>query len=212
MKMLKPLNSFVYIKNNPKKIIPQVFAVSLGVFLIYFICIIGGGLKYELNNDVIVPYEKMSTVTIRYPEKDNDELYNYFSKNNNVQKIMYSSGIENIPAKLVINSNETYCPYLNEDNIKYMMNMYNFKLQSGRIPQNNNEVLFNESFCKSRNLNVGDYYGTDVNSKDSLDGKYKIAGTFKGDIIMSFVYDSKSIDEIKNNPYSIDKTKIILIT
>lgn len=203
MKMMKPLNTLVYIKNNPKKIIPQMFAVALGIFLVYFICIIGGGTKYELNNNVAAPYEKMSEIYVLYPKTDNDQLYNYFSKNSNVEKILYSSGTTNITAKMIVEECGTYCPYLNETNIKYMMNMYNLKLSQGRLPQNKNEILFNENYAKGRNLKVGDYYGTDVNEKDDLNGKYKLVGEYKGDIVMSFLYSSESPAEMKEHGYGL---------
>ena len=203
MKMMKPLNTLVYIKNNPKKIIPQMFAVALGIFLVYFISIIGGGIKYELNNNVAVPYEKMSEVYVLYPETNNDQLYNYFSQNSNVEKILYSSGTTNITAKMIVAQSGTYCPYLNETNIEYMMNMYNLKLSQGRLPQNKNEILFNENYAKGRNLKVGDYYGTDVNEKDNLNGKYKLVGEFKGDIVMSFLYGSESPAEMKEHDYGL---------
>lgn len=203
MKMMKPLSTLVYIKNNPKKIIPQILAVALGTFLVYFISMIGGELKYELNYCIAVPYEKMSEVYIRYPDKDNNDFYNYFSKNSNVEKIIYSSDTRNITTKMIINSCGSYVPYLKEDNIKYMMNMYNLKLSQGRLPKSKGEILFSEYYAKSRNLKVGDYYGTDVNSNDSLNGKYKLVGTFKGNIIMSFIYDNESIDEMKKHEYGL---------
>lgn len=203
MKRLKPLNTLVYIKNNPKKIFPQIFAVALGVFLVYFISMLGGGLKYQLYNCIVAPYEKMSDVWVRNPQKDNNEFYNYFSKNNNVEKIMYCYNQKNITAKMLISSCGSYCFYLNGDNIKYIMDMNNSKLSAGRLPQSDNEVILNEDYVKGKKLKLGDYYGTDVNDKDDLNGKYKLVGTTKGDITLSFVYDGKSESEISKYEHGI---------
>lgn len=201
--MMKPLNTLVYIRNNPKKVIPQILAVSLGVFLIYFMCIIGGGLRYELNSNIVLPFEKVSEFTVRHPDKDNDDAYNYFSKDSNVEKIMYSSQMRNISAKMLISSCGTSCIFLNENDIEYMMNMYGFKLVDGKLPSSKDEVIFNEDYIKSHGIKVGGYYGTDVNDKDELEGRYKVVGSFKGDMIMSFVCDNDDVDSIKKNGYCL---------
>jgi ABC-type antimicrobial peptide transport system permease subunit len=202
MFQLKPLNMFLYIKNNMKKFIPQIFVASLGVFLVYFLCILGGGVKSGITSNVISPYEKLSVVHIDNPKIDNGQTYKELSEDSNIDRVIYSSSVTNILTKLLVDTCGTPVFYTETEDTKYLMDKLNFKLIQGKIPDSKNELLINENFAKSFNLKIGDFYGTSENEKQRLNGKYTVVGIYSGKSIITFGFLG-NIEEIKQYRHSL---------
>lgn len=200
MHEVRPLNIFLYVKNNIKKFIPQILTVMLGVFLVYFVCILGGGIKFGIKDNDILPLEKLSLVRIKDAKLEGGKFQKEMSRDKTVENIIYSADIKQIQAKLIVQSTPTFVFYTGAKDTKYIMDKFNFKLKQGKIPENKNELLINSNFAKSNNLKLGESYGTDINENHSLNGTYKIIGIYSGNCIITFCYKD-SVENIKNSPY-----------
>lgn len=202
MHQVKPLNIFLYVKNNIKKFIPQILAVMLGVFLVFFVCILGGGIKFGIKDNDMLPLEKLSLVWIKDAKLEGGKFQKEMSKDKNVENIIYSADFNQIQTKLIVQSTATFVFYTEAKGTKYIMDTLDFKLKQGKIPENKNELLINSNFAKSNNLKLGESYGTDVNENHSLNGTYKIIGIYSGKCTITFCYKD-SVENIKNSPYHV---------
>lgn len=197
MQQVRPLNIFLYVKNNIKKFIPQILAVMLGVFLVYFVCILGGGIKFGIKDNIVTPLEKLSLVWITDTKVEQGKFYKEMSQDKDVEKIIFTEDVRQIQTKLIAQSAGTFVFYPEAVDIKFIMDKLNFKLVQGKIPENNNELCINSNFAKSNNLNLGDSYGSDVDEKHQLNGIYKIVGIYSGKFTVTFC--SRDFAEVKKN-------------
>jgi putative ABC transport system permease protein len=195
MNPLKPLSELNYIRNNIRKLFPQIITVMLGVFLVYFVCIIGGGIKFPLD-DINKPYEKLSIIHLPNEKSSSEKIYNELNSNKDVEKVIYGNAGYRTQVKMIIESCGSPVFFTDTEDMKYLMNKYNFKLKEGKIPSASNEILVNDNYAKSYNVKLGDDFGSEVSESQYLDGKYKIVGIYQGDFIMLFGY--KSLENIKN--------------
>lgn len=186
MHEVKPLNIFLYVKNNIKKFIPQIFTVMLGVFLVYFVCILGGGIKFGIKDNIIGPFEKLSLVWIDDIKLEGGNFYKDMTEDTDVERLIPIENFRQIQIKLIAQSTGTFVFYPEAKDIKFIMDKFNFKLIEGKIPENNNELCINSNFAKSNNLKLGDSYGSDVDEKHQLNGLYKIAGIYSGKFSVTF--------------------------
>ncbi|MBZ9685595.1 ABC transporter permease [Clostridium estertheticum] len=184
-------------KNNIKKFIPQILAVMLGVFLVYFVCILGGGIKFGIKDNIVTPLEKLSLVWITDTKVEQGKFYKEMSQDKDVEKIIFTEDVRQIQTKLIAQSAGTFVFYPEAVDIKFIMDKLNFKLVQGKIPENNNELCINSNFAKSNNLNLGDSYGSDVDEKHQLNGIYKIVGIYSGKFTVTFC--SRDFAEVKKN-------------
>lgn len=197
---LKSLSIFLYLKGNLKKFIPQILVVALGVFLMYFVCINGGGMEAQMKNNVLEPYKKLSFIRMN-PSAVNEQKYITKLKNNkDIDRIIYSKRDLNIRADMLISSNGSPGLFISESDIRYLMKKFDFKLVKGRIPEEDNELLVNSNYAKSRKLKVGSRM--DENTDKSLTGVYKVAGIYDGKSIIAFGH-IKNVSEVKNNENTI---------
>lgn len=197
MHQVRPLNTFLYVKKNIKKFIPQILAVMLGVFLVFFVCILGGGIKFGIKDNSVLPFEKLSLVWINDTKLEGGKFYKEMSQDKDVEKLIYTEGFRLIQTKLIAQSTSTFVFYPEAKDIKLIMDKFDFKLREGKIPENNNELCINSDFAKINNLKLGDSYGSDVYEKHQLNGVYKIAGIYSGKFTVTFC--SSDIAEIKKN-------------
>lgn len=197
---LKSLSIFLYLRGNFKKFIPQILVVALGVFLMYFVCINGGGMETQMKNNVLEPYKKLSFIRIN-PSAVNEQKYiNRLKSNKDIDRIIYSKQALNIRADMLISNTGSPGIFISESDIRYLMKKFHFKLVNGRIPQEDNELLVNSNYAKSRKLKVGSRM--DENTDKSLTGVYKVAGIYDGENIIAFGHIKDAAD-VKNNENTI---------
>lgn len=197
---LKSLSIFLYLRGNFKKFIPQILVVALGVFLMYFVCINGGGMETQMKNNVLEPYKKLSFIRMN-PAAVNEQKYiNKLKNNKNIDRIIYSKRDLNIRADMLISSNGSPGLFISESDIRYLMKKFHFKLINGRIPEDDNELLVSSNYAKSRKLKVGSR--VDENTDKSFTGIYKVAGIYEGKSIIAFGH-IKNASDLKNNENTI---------
>lgn|GEM_PF-6189072 len=197
---LKSLSIFLYLRGNFKKFIPQILVVALGVFLMYFVCINGGGMETQMKNNVLEPYKKLSFIRMNPSAVNEQEYINKLKDNKDVDRIIYSKRDLNIRADMLISSNGSPGLFISEDDTRYLMKKFDFKLVSGRIPQENNELLISSNYAKSRKIKVGSCI--DENTDKSFIGIYKVAGIYDGKSVIAFGH-IKNASEVKNNENTI---------
>lgn len=197
---LKSLSVFLYLKGNPKKFIPQILVVALGVFLMYFICIIGGGIENQMKDNILSPYEKLSYVNID-PASVNEQKYiDKLKVNKDIDRIIYSDRVRNLRMKMLISDCGSPGFFVSEGDTSYLMKKFGFKLEEGRIPRDSNEILVNSEYAKSRSLKIGSYL--DENVDKGITGKYKIVGLYLGKNIIAFGH-IKNLQSVKSTVNSI---------
>ncbi|WP_234117974.1 ABC transporter permease [Clostridium hydrogenum] len=197
---VKSLSVFLYLKCNLKKFIPQILVVSLGVFLMYFICIIGGGIESQMQDNVLKPYEKLSYITIN-PAKENEQSYiDKLKTNKDIDRIIYSKRAMNITADVLIAACGSPAFFTSERDTEYLMKKMNFKLASGRIPREDNEILISNNYAKSKKLKLGSYLGEKVDK--NLTESYKVVGIYNGKNIIAFGH-IKSYESVMKDVNSI---------
>lgn len=197
---LKSLSIFLYLRGNFKKFIPQILVVALGVFLMYFVCINGGGMETQMKNNVLEPYKKFSFIKMD-PSVVNEEKYiNKLKNNKDIDRIIYSKRDLNIRADMLISNTGSPGVFISESDIRYLIKKFDFKLVNGRIPEKDNEVLINSDYAKSRKLQVGSCM--DENMDKALTGVYKVAGIYEGKSIIAFGHIKNAVD-VKNNQNTI---------
>lgn len=197
---LRSLSIFLYLKGNFKKFIPQILVVALGVFLMYFVCINGGGMEDEMKNNVLETYKKLSFIKMNPSEVNEQSYINKLKNNKDIDRVIYSKRDLNIRADMLISNTGSPGVFISESDIRYLMKKFDFKLVNGRIPQADNEFLVNSKYAKSRKLKVGSCM--DENTDKSLTGVYKVAGIYDGNSIIAFGYMRNS-SEVKNNENTI---------
>lgn len=194
---LKPLSVFLFIKSNLKKFLPQIFAVALGVFLVYFVCVIGGAIKYSIIDNNELPFKKLSIMYLHHNDADRDRYYKELKANPNVAKVIHTYAVDSILAEILVSEVGSMVFITSPEDTKYLMKTLHFNLVEGKIPNQKNELLINSYYAKNKNLKVGDYWGSDVSSKCDLIGKFKVVGICSGRIISAFEYggDIKNLDD-----------------
>lgn len=197
---LKSLSIFLYLRGNFKKFIPQILVVALGIFLMYFVCINGGGIETQMKNNVLEPYEKLSFIRMN-PSTVNEQKYiNKLKNNKDIDRIIYSKRDLNIRADMLISSNGSPGFFISESDIRYLMKKFDFKLVNGRIPERDNELLVSSNYAKSRKLKVGSR--VDESTDKSFTGIYKVAGIYDGKSIIAFGH-IKNTSDVKSNENAI---------
>lgn len=197
---LKSLSIFLYLRGNFKKFIPQILVVALGVFLMYFVCINGGGMEDQMKNNVLETYKKLSFIKMNPSAVNEQEYINKLKNNKDIDKVIYSKQNLNIRADMLISNTGSPGFFISESDIKYLMKKFDFKLVNGRIPQADNELLVNSNYAKSRELKVGSCI--DENTDKSLTGVYKVVGIYEGKNIIAFGHIKNTAD-VKNNENTI---------
>ena len=186
MPEVRPLNIFLYVEKNIKKFIPQILAVMLGVFLVFFVCVLGGGIKFGIKDNIVAPLEKFSLVWISDTNLEGGKFHKEISSNTEVERLIPIEDFRQIQTKLIAQSTGTFVFYPDAKDIKYIMDKLDFKLMEGKIPESKNELCINSDFAKSNNLKLGDSYGSDVDEKHQLNGLYKITGIYSGKFTVTF--------------------------
>lgn len=199
MHQVRPLNIFLYVKKNIKKFIPQILAVMLGVFLVFFVCILGGGIKFGIRDNTVAPFEKVSLVWISDTKLEGGKFYKEISGDTDVERLIPIEDFRQIQTKLIAQSTGTFVFYPDSKDIKLIMDKLDFKLIEGKIPESKNELCINSNFAKSNNLKLGDSYGSDIDDKHQLNGIYKIVGIYSGKFTITFC-PRDSAENLENNP------------
>lgn len=190
---MKPLSSFVYIKGNPRKVLPSFICTIISVFLIYLF----GLLLYGSVNDFYKLYvNDVSKGTFIYSNNINkpidDKIADEIKNDSNVSDTMPFLGMNNsFGYKAVFGGVTTQSVNLFSEDVPKFLNIMNAKLVSGTMPENNaDEMLLPIELAKQYKLKAGDYINIDTNPDIHVDKTYKLVGITSGDIWVPIVCDT----------------------
>ena len=183
---MKPLSAWNYYKNNKKKVLPIMISIAIGIFLLYFMYIIGNSVISTAEAGAL---EALEHYTLFYSSEEkgiDEESLNNIRQNENVEKIIQ---VKTANTYITFMGGSTYVPILfaGDSNIDELFNNMNLKLKEGRMAKEDKEIVIHWRIAANKGLKVGDNIGSDVNDKEPLTGKYTVVGTFDGDSQLGFV-------------------------
>ena len=186
-----------YFRNNKKKALLIIISVSLAVSCIIFI-----GSLFRNVNDTAAQLRGIyqnSIDVIRNSEENIDQ--NILKEDKHVEDIVKMK-INYLYLNTLLGTDlQSNVYYMDEQDIKLILEKENYIITSGKIPDNSNEILLSEEMSRYYNLKVGDTLnGESINYVYKLGSSYKISGLVKGGYV-SFIPISKNNLVDKNNLY-----------
>jgi hypothetical protein len=140
---MKPLNLIFSIKSNIKRYLNQMSAIILSVFIMYFFCVIGGGIEYGIKTAMYRPYEKMSFISGIGQSAAVSKYQQSLESNKAVDKILYTN-YNSIMLDGIIGGLDIPFVTLNHEDISYVYNKFNFKTLEGSLPEENDDIFIEE--------------------------------------------------------------------
>lgn len=195
---LKSLSILLYLKSNFKKCIPQIIVIALGTALMYFMCVLGGGMENQIKNNVLKTYETLSCIRINSININKEKYIDKLKKNKNVEKVIMANMSTVRADMLISNSGSTMLSMLPED-IQYVMKKSGFKLIEGSLPKSSDEILLNSNHAKAMNVKVGEKISDTVKENYEFKSQYKVSGIYTGENIMTFGYIKGASSELNTN-------------
>jgi len=194
---MKPLNSLLYLKNNFKSALPIFLSMTIGVFLVYVFSLFGVTTIKMVN---VARFDVMDKYNVVY------------SKNDTTLPLSFLEELDNIPGDgvIAVQMNLSGLPYYRgglgnttiltfnvfEEDAAALLESFGIELIEGKLPQNNqNEILVPREYALQNHLSVGDYIGSEVSDEYALQGKYRICGLMRGEVLFSVT--SQPGDETK---------------
>jgi putative ABC transport system permease protein len=193
---MKPLATLNYTKNNLIKALPIFISMMVGVFLVYFISLVG---KNSVDTMDITKYKFLDSYIFVHTDNGTSLPEDI------VEKVKNSSSVEKIVPLLsnrgafiynsVFGSMSFYNLNLYDKDISTVLSRLDMKLIEGRLPvQDKNEVLIPDKYAKQKKLKTDDSIGSEVSPEYGLKGKYIISGIIEGPILISIT--SNNTDQI----------------
>lgn len=182
---MKPLSCWNFYLNNKKKVIPLISSIAVGIFLLYFLYIIGTAV---INTAEAGEPEALKHFTILYPEEEAiaTEVIAKIKENDNVEKII-NVGTASTNIKFMGSSTSTRVLFIKYADLQELFNRLKLDIKEGRMAENKDEIIMHWRIASNKGYKVGDYIGKDVNEAEQLRGKYKLVGIYDGASQQSFV-------------------------
>lgn len=184
---MNPLNPFFYIKRNTKKMLPIFFSVAIGVFLIYIFALYSATTnkmvsvatfdvadKYNIvytKNDIALPKSFLNVL-------QDAQISDVIPVQMNTSGFAYYRG--GMGGTMITTFN------LYDSDVETLLKSFDISLIQGSLPKNNqHEVVIPVEIALQKHITVGDFIGSDVSDEYSIQGKYKVCGFMKGDILFA---------------------------
>lgn len=195
---LKSLSILLYLKSNFKKCIPQIIVIALGTALMYFMCVLGGGMENQIKNNVLKTYETLSCIRINSINVNKEKYIDKLRKNKNVEKVIMAN-MNNVRADMLISNSGSTMLSMPPEDIQYVMKKSGFKLIEGSLPKSSDEILLNSNHAKAMNVKVGEKISNTAMENYEFKSQYKVSGIYIGENIMTFGYIKEASSEINTN-------------
>lgn len=184
---MKPLNAFLYLRNNFKKVLPIFLSLLAGVFMIYFYSLFSATTEKMMS---VASTDLMDKYNIVYTNDDSLLPLDFKERLNNTK------GADPIPVQMNLPGFAYYRGGMGgttiltfnlfSDDVSALLKTCGVQLVSGSLPENNQaELLIPREYALQNNLEIGDYVGTEVSDEYMLYGKYRICGFTQGDVIFT---------------------------
>jgi putative ABC transport system permease protein len=178
---MKPLSAFKFITGNPKKTLPIIVSLTIGIFLVYFYSLMvttTASTGYMLNSDIYKNY------TMVY-SSNSDTLPSTFldgAKNcDGVGKVIPTAIKGSLRYKNGMGSYSAHVFGMFSQDTEDFISSLDMKLVSGELPkQGQSEVLISAKLAAQEGVKVDDFIGSAVNDSCMLQGKYRVCGIIEG--------------------------------
>lgn len=218
---MKPLNAFLYLKNNFKKVLPIYLSLLVGVFMIYFYSLFSATTEKMMS---VASTDVMNKYNIVYTDDDSPLPLNFHEQLNSMKEA------DPIPVQMDLPGFSYYRGGMGgttmltfnlfRDDVSSVLENCGVQLVSGRLPGNNqSELLVPGEYALQNNLEVGDFVGTEVSDEYMLYGKYRICGLTEGDVFFAVTCQpgeetkeqiiSRSV-MYRSQPLSVDNQALLL--
>lgn len=191
---MKPLATLNYTKNNLIKVLPVFISMTVGVFLVYFISLVG---RSSVDTMDIAKYKILQSYTFVYTNTEKalpEEIVEKIKNSGSVEEViplLNSQGVliyNGVFGSMSFNNVNLY-----EKDIPVVLNKLGMKFVEGRLPvQDKNEILIPDKYAKQKKLKTGDSIGSEVSSDYGLQGKYVISGIIDGPLLVSITSNNSS--------------------
>lgn len=184
---MKPLNALQYIKNNFKSVLPIFVSLTIGVVLIYVFSLFSATTTKMVS---VASFDIMEKYNIVYTQNDttlpnlfleeleNNQETSFFAVQMNLSGSAYYRGGMGGTQMMTFNVFE-------EDTLT-LLDGLDMELIDGTLPKNNQyEIIVPIDYALQNNLSVGDYVGTEISDKYSIQGKYFICGLIEGETVFA---------------------------
>lgn len=167
----------------------QVTLESIFICVVYCVCIIGFHhlniikmSQYEIYNNAM---QIVSSYKASLDDEIMDEIRSDTSVENvipvSIEKTLLNKNIQRVPVSIIGTDNES---------LKILMDKYSCELISGRLPENNEEVLLSESVARGKEIKLNQYI---------KDGR-KAVGIIKSPYLVNFRYiDNEITSKLKQH-------------
>ncbi len=183
---MKPLAVFRYYLLNKRKSIAIFCAISLSVFLLYFVqMLIDSALSINYRTFVL-PQKYFTSIAARSKVID-ARLMGQLKSMEQVEKLIpwisrytnFDSSIGGRIGTKVITGNQA--------DILLLMKKMGLKLKAGRLPEpGTSEIALHELVAVNKKLKVGDRIGNNLVQDEVIEGEKVISGLIQGESIISF--------------------------
>lgn len=198
--MMKPLSSFTYIKNNPKKVLPSFICTIISVFLIYLLGLLLYGSVDDFCKTGVNLARNSTFIFSNNPNNPiSEKIIKEIKEDDSVSDIIPMLGMSNHFNYQAAfgNTGTNSFNFYSEDLEKVLKNL-NLKLVEGTLPRNNsNEILLPQELAKQFKLKVGDYINNESNEGIRVSKTYKLVGLTQGDVWIPIVCDVGEISSEK---------------
>lgn len=193
---MNPLSIWNYYARNKRKALPVLGILTLAVFGISLTLVLTATI-FDGVRGFVSPYYRFIVVEPNYSKK-------YTQLDTGLRADIRASRHLEIAAPVqstflygtILGISTNYPLFgISDDLMPRVLEATDTQLVEGRLPSvRAKEVALHESLMKTRRLQLGDEIGRDLNSEDSLPGKWKIVGVLGGKTVLNLA----SLDRVTN--------------
>lgn len=204
---MKPFSPLKFFLENKKRAAVIVSILMLSVAVISFVTALVESIIVDAINANLKPYENCAIVT-RTPSA-------IFLKDSVVEKVTslpqvaksFSATVENTYYQALMgNTSAPVFFFTGENDVQEVMTLNYMELVAGRLPSDSTyEIILHESLLRNKGLSIGDFIGSEAQTDEWLQGKYKIVGSLKGEAMIGFGRISYTTQAIKDAGLTMDK-------
>ena len=190
---MNPLSTFKYTKNNFRKALPILVAMTVGVLLIYLFSLITKSTEKMTDLTYTNLFSKYTMLCSNNENPIPKDYLDKISTDSNVGHIIpIIKNDGNLQYNGAFGSMTINCLNLHKDDISKFLDSLNVKLTKGAFPkENTNEIIVSKEYALQKKLKIGDYIGSEVSFSYGINGKYKITGITEGPAIVAITSNNR---------------------
>mgnify|MGYP000052039854 FL=1 len=193
---MKPLSTFQFFRHNKRKLFSNVMIIVVAICLVYlmecFIASIAGSI-YPLDANRF-HYGMVGVSTSAVPVIPRETVEKLESSDSIDTTVPVA--IEKITFSVPGSTTHTAAFGCTKDNQKLLLDRFEMKLSSGRLPEEGtNELAVDKNVAMNNNLQIGSRAGSKYDKTQSLMGDYKVVGILESESHISLIGSPTPGDE-----------------